>query len=200
MSIINNDKSTQIERVIFIQSLIFCSNESNSYDAQCQFIEQFISPITTFFSTPDFQNALQNIHTFIKYFGLGEEASVDPNNPSLQIRRQLFYYVNVMHSILKSVRNTEESTMESIEIQNLTNSGFLDMKTNRLKNPAFASYLKILEPILGIIKSLNILHSSELKSMVKTEYLEMTDSAKIMVLGKRSFNINLYIKTELKFL
>ena len=185
MCIISNEHSTQIERVIFIQSLIYCSNESNTYDAQAAFIDQFISPISKFFSSDDFQNALHNIQLFIKYFGFDEGINTEMNltNASLQKRRQMFYFVNVLYSILKSVRNTEESTMENIEIQNLSNSGFLDSKTNRLRNPAFASYIQVLEVILQFLKSMNIMHSKELRNCMKAEYLEMTESAKSVALG-----------------
>ncbi len=184
MLIINNQAATtQIERVIFIQGLIYCSNESNSYEAQCSFIEQFIAPISSYFSGPDFQNALSNVHTFIQYFGLDESASPQ----SVQVRRQVFHYINLMHAILKSVRNMEES---AVEIKNLSNSGFVDLKTNRLKNPAFGSFMKVLEPILGLIKAMNTVHSREFMSVVKGEYLEMSDAAKIMALGIKSLAID----------
>lgn len=173
MCIINNEKSTQIERVIFIQSLIYCSNEFNTYDAQCTFIEQFITPIANFFGTADFQNAMGNVQVFVKYLGLDNDQQNEA--ASLQVRRQLFYYVNVLFSILKSVRHAEDSN----EIKNLSNSDY----TQRLKNPAFGSYIKILEPILAILKSMNIIHSSDCSKLVKTEYLEMTEAAKIMALG-----------------
>jgi len=191
MLIINDQTSTtQIERVIFIQGLIYCSNESNSYEAQCAFINQFITPISNLFSSPEFQGALFNVQAFLKYFGLEDSTST---HQSLQVRRQVFHYINLMHAILKSVRNMEEST---VEIKNLSNSGFLDLKTNRLKNPAFGSFMKLLEPILALIKAMNMVHSKELINVVKGEYLEMTDAAKTMALGMYFNRHNIYYLTK----
>ena len=118
MCIINSGKSAQIERVIFIQSLIYCSNEFNTQEAQCTFIEQFITPISHFFSAAEFQNALQHIQVFINYLGLDRKHSGDSSDPTLERRRQLFYYVNVLFSILKSVRNAEDSEIKNLGISN----------------------------------------------------------------------------------
>jgi hypothetical protein len=71
----------------------------------------------------------------------------------------------------------------------------------RLKNPAFDSFIQVLEPILAILKSMNIIHSGDLSSLVRTEYLGMTEAAKVMALGMNqqgtSSAINVNIQHEM---
>jgi len=50
--------------------------------------------------------------------------------------------------------------------------------------------MKVLEPILGLIKAMNTVHSREFMRVVKGEYLEMSDAAKIMALGIKSLAID----------
>ncbi len=157
MTLINNTHSTSIERVIFIQSLIFCNNENNSYAAQSAFIEQFLRPIYEFFLSQEFQASVQNVEMFIKFVGLNESLP-DPN--TLQNRRQIFFYLNVLFAILKSVKANDET---------LNQSHF-----------AFASFMKIFEPLLQFIKCLNAIHSPDAKSKLNPEFLEMTEAAKTL--------------------
>ncbi len=71
LTLINNSQSTQIERVIFIQSLIFCNNENDcGPQAQAAFVDQFLRPINEFFSSPEFQTSCQSLDQFIQFIGL----------------------------------------------------------------------------------------------------------------------------------
>jgi hypothetical protein len=158
LSLINNTHSTSIERVIFIQSLIFCNNENNSYAAQSAFIEQFLRPIYEFFLSQEFQASVQNVEMFIKFVGLNESSSPDPY--TLQNRRQIFFYLNVLFAILKSVKANDEA---------LNQNHF-----------AFASFMKVFEPLLQFIKCLNAIHSADAKSKLNSEFLEMTEAAKTL--------------------
>jgi exportin-5 len=166
LSLINNSNSTQIERVIFIQSLIFCNNENDcGQQAQATFVDQFLRPINEFFMSPEFQASCQSLDKFIQFIGLNETNETNAN--TLQNRRQIFFYLNVLFAILKSVKETTPDTSQQQQHQ---------------KHYAFEAYMKLFEPLLQFLKCLNAMHSPEIKLKLNKDYLEMTEAAKTLVL------------------
>ena len=156
-SLINSTQCTQIERVIFVQSLLFCSNELSSYELQVGFINQLMQPVLDFFANKTFRDGICSPRDFVSFFGLSDSKEL----LGLNNRCQLFYYENFLFGALKSVQLRDDG-----------------------KNPAFASFAPIFDDILRLFKTLTQLHSNEIHThLFSVEYIEMTDAAKILALG-----------------
>lgn len=155
LDIINSSDSTQMERGILIQALVYCSNESNSQEIQLNLAKQFLNPILDFFQANKFN--FTNIDSFIKLVGLNDPSSKE----GLENRKKIFYYINCLYGFLKCIN-------------------FVPNNNNSSPNEITGIFMNLLEYLVDILKAFNMIHSI---SSVNKEYLDMTDSAKTLILG-----------------
>jgi exportin-5 len=159
MELLNLSYSTQIEKSIMIQCMIYLSNEFGSSKLQFNLLEQFLNPIMEFFSSN--QSSFTSIDLFVKFLGFDSSPALN-QEICMNNRKMVFFYCNCMHGVLNCVKFIPDP-----ELSLMINSKFV---------PLF-------EYMLQLVKSLNMIHSSSLRHVINKEYLDMTDSAKQMILG-----------------
>lgn len=62
------EATTQMERSILIQALVFCSNETQSYELQLSIVKQFLTPMLDFFDSNT--DSFANVDSFIVFIGI----------------------------------------------------------------------------------------------------------------------------------
>jgi exportin-5 len=195
VAIESNKVLTQMEQIIFIETLIYCSNEFNSFEMQTQFLVQNLTSIKDFFFfNKEFIASIENINYFTLFIGL-----IDPHTIStaefagltkdvcLVNRKQIFYSVNALFGVLKCIQVPELSdTTTNDEKKQLIQNGYLDQSTNKIHNPAYAFYIQLFEHLIKLLKCFNMLHMDGLKDRFSNEYkncLKMSDAMKTLSLG-----------------
>ena len=192
-AIASNKVLTQMEQIIFIESLIYCSNEFNSFDMQTQFLNQNLNSIKEFFFfNTEFLKSIENINYFALFTGLtsqvtGEQNILIQKEASLINRKQIFYSVNALFGVLKCVQVPVITDALTVERKNeLIASGYFDISTNSIRNPAFSFYIQLFEHLIKLLKCFNMLHLDGFKETFLNEYkgcLQMTDAMKTLSLG-----------------
>jgi exportin-5 len=153
--IVQASNTTQLEKIILIQALIYCTNEF-PYEMQSTYLSQFLNPIFAYLSS--IQNSIENVQMFVRFYGLDESM---PNPDGLNNRKQLFYNVNLLYSILKCYELKENAPCT-------------------LKENLFNFFMSIFDLVLNLSRCFNELHEA---SNINRNYLGMTDAAKMTALG-----------------
>ena len=187
-AIANNKVLTQMEQIIFIETLIYCSNEFNSFDLQSQFLTQNLNSIKEFFFlNKEFLISIENINYFTLFTGLANSDQNMSKEACLINRKQIFYSINALFGVLKCVQVPEVKETTGVDEKNkLISNGYLDQATNKIRNPAYSFYIQLFEHIIKLLKCFNMLHLNGLKETFLNEYrgcLEMTDGMKTLSLG-----------------
>lgn len=192
----NNKILTQMEQIIFIEALIYCSNEFNSYDLQMQFINENLTQIKEFFLlNKEFLYSIDDVNNFCLFIGLTSQQQpqqvIDLNLMQTQTkliclsnRKQIFFAVNALFGILKCIQVPVELN-ESNRIQ-LANNGYLDPVTLNIRNPGYIFYIQLFEHLIKLLKCMNMLHLNDVNEKFFIQYkncLKMTDAIKVLSLG-----------------
>jgi hypothetical protein len=189
-AIANNKVLTQMEQIIFIETLIYCSNEFNSFDLQSQFLTQNLNSVKEFFFfNKEFLISIENINYFTLFIGLTaqEQNNSISKEACLINRKQIFYSINALFGVLKCVQVPEIKDTTSVDQKHqLISSGYYDQASNRIRNPAYAFYIQLFEYLIKLLRFFNMLHLNGMKEKFINEYkgcLEMTDAMKTLSLG-----------------
>jgi hypothetical protein len=153
-----------MEKSILIQGLVYLSNEFGSATSQLSLIRQFIVPILEFFQTSSV--SIGNVESFIKF--TGADCSTDSATTTTFNRKMIFFYVNCLFGILKCITFIPPGG-------NYDNSG-LSVEQSSL-------FIQLFEFLIQLLRSFNSLHTAAYQHVVNRELLDMTDSAKLMILG-----------------
>lgn len=167
MELINMPNTTQMEKGIHIQSLVYLSNEFESSAMQSNLINQFLAPILDFFRSNS--SHLANIDSFIQFLGFGNPMvmpiSADMQAACILNRKLVFFYVNCLLGILKCIN-------------------FIGASNNQpLSHEQSSLFIQIFEYLIQLLKSFNQLHAPETRVKVNKDVLDMTESAKLLILG-----------------
>jgi hypothetical protein len=167
MGLINLANSTQMEKSILIQGLVYLSNELGSSSLQLSLIKQFVVPILEFFRANTFH--LANIDSFVKFVGM--DAAAAAAAASMMNRKLIFFYVNCLFGILKCVSFIGDGPgVSSLAAVSHEQSGM---------------FIQLFEFLVQLLKAFNLLHTEACRQLVpnREQLLDMTDSAKQMILG-----------------
>lgn len=168
--------TVQMEQIILMETLVYCSNELQSYQKQAEFISSQLLSIKNFLLSAELITAIDSVENFILFVGLANHNL--PNG--LQNRKQIFYAINALFGILKCVQIPDGDETK------LVSGGFMDTLTKQVRNPAFPIYSSILEVNLKLLKCFNLLHSQQTSSTFDPNYkdcLQMTENVKNVSLG-----------------
>jgi exportin-5 len=153
--ILNQTDTTQMEKCILIQALVCLSNEPSQFALQSSLVKQFLLPILEFATANKSQ--LSSVDAFISLIGVNDQMGTASSQTGLLHRKLIFYHVNLMFGVLKTIAG---HSIQSAEL-----------------SPIFIS---LFEYLLDLIKCFNLLHSS---GNINKEFLDMTDWSKTLVLG-----------------
>ena len=109
--------STQMEKIILIQALVYLSNQLPSFESRVTFINELISPTFKFFTSEEFQFKIKDAISFVGYIGLNDSSkqSVDIAS-TLTNRKQIFYHVNLLFAIVKSLDLTNDNNNQLMRL------------------------------------------------------------------------------------
>ena len=161
--------STQMEKIILIQALVYLSNQLPSFESRVTFINELISPTFKFFTSEEFQFKIKDAISFVGYIGLNDSSkqSVDIAS-TLTNRKQIFYHVNLLFAIVKSL--------------DLTNDTNNQLNEQILETNLFPYLFKILDVILDLFKCFNMIHGLP-QTELNPYYLNIPESAKASIAG-----------------
>ena len=182
MELINLANSTQMEKCILIQGLVLLSNEFGNAAMQIDLLKQFVTPILEFLQVNNFY--LANMESFIQFLGLDSETNTANNNAACVLNRKLiFFYVNCLSGILKCVTFITDGSVQQQQLNNY------------LSHAQSSMFIQLFEYLMQLLKAFNLLHTANYRQKVNRDLLDMTDSARLMVLGmqqieKHATNLN----------
>ncbi len=167
LGLINLPNSTQMEKSILIQGLVYLSNEFGCSTLQSNLIKKFLVPILEFFQVN--MAHLASAEAFVKFVGMDGDVS-SAAATSMISRKLIFFYVNCLFGILKCVNF----------IGSDGHSGL-----NSVSQEQSALFVQLFEFLVQLLRSFNLVHTDECKQLVanREQLLDMTDSAKQMILG-----------------
>ncbi|XP_060100457.1 exportin-5 [Heteronotia binoei] len=184
---------TQMEKCALMEALVLISNQFKDYQRQKVFLEELMSPVATLWLSEDMKRVLVNSEDFIHYVGADNKIA-DPimEDPCGLNRSRISFCVYTILGVVKRARwptSLEEAKAGGFVV------GYMPNGNPIYRNPCSVQVLKLLDNLLALIRTHNILYMPEMvakfgETFVKA--LEMLEVEKNAILGLPQPLLELY--------
>lgn len=169
----NPDQLSQMERCILTEAMIIVSNKFNDYQKQAAFIGEVLKPVQEMWTSEEFTNAFWPPDKFMSFVGL-DQAPVEPSTAdTCGINRSRISFC--VHTILGVIKRCKWPEDEQVA----RSGGFVWIEADSgeciLKNPATEHISGLLQNLLTLLKSLNLLFHPDYQKLVHADYAKAYD-------------------------
>lgn len=180
----DNEQLSQMEKCILMESLILVSNQFCNFDRQSTFIDEMLKPAKDLWISQEFKEAFWSTEKFMSYVGL-DQAPVEPSSADTCgiNRSHISCCINIILAVMKRSKWPDTP-------QEASNGGFtlctLPDGTIVYRNPATSHVSLLLENLLLLMKSMNILYHPDYLQRRHPEFAksyDLNEVEKLTILG-----------------
>ncbi|XP_015276977.1 PREDICTED: exportin-5 [Gekko japonicus] len=184
---------TQMEKCALMEALVLISNQFKDYQRQKVFLEELMSPVATLWLSEEMKRVLMNPEDFICYVGADNKIA-DPimEDPCGLNRSRISFCVYTILGVVKRARwptSLEEAKAGGFVV------GYMPNGNPIYRNPCSVQVLKLLDNLLALIRTHNILYMPEMMGKLGETFakaLDMLEVEKNAILGLPQPLLELY--------
>ncbi|XP_077198877.1 exportin-5 isoform X2 [Paroedura picta] len=184
---------TQMEKCALMEALVLISNQFKDYQRQKVFLEELMSPVATLWLSEEMKRVLMNPEDFIRYVGADNKIA-DPimEDPCGLNRSRISFCVYTILGVVKRARwptSLEEAKAGGFVV------GYMPNGNPIYRNPCSVQVLKLLDNLLALIRTHNILYMPEMVAKLGETFakaLDMLEVEKNAILGLPQPLLELY--------
>lgn len=178
------EELSQMEKCQLTEALILISNQFKDFEKQCKFLGEILAPVKEIWMSPEMKESLWSTDKFLSYVGLDQPPVEPSSEDTCGINRShIVHCISTILAVMK--RSVWPECPEAAK-----NGGFVcgmsESGEPKYKNPVTPHILSMLESVLALSRTLNLLWTPENLARRHPAFqkaYDMEDAEKQVLLG-----------------